>query len=183
APSLAHWRVTWIATPNGHGVTEGGSSGSPVFDSGGHIVGTLTGGDSSCDSLNSPDYYGRFSYHWDKNGTDSTKILKYWLDPDNTNTMILNGATLSVGEEPSPAAIRVAPNPFTDEVSVQMPGIKGRITLVVSDLTGHELIRRDFISDGAAPLNLRLGNLTPGLYFLRLAGDKFSSGVKLIRQR
>jgi len=60
--------------PDGHGVTEGGSSGSPIFDNHGRIVGTLTGGDSSCDTsyLDSPDYYGKFSWSWDKNGSDST---------------------------------------------------------------------------------------------------------------
>ena len=28
----AHWEVYWDATTNGHGVTEGGSSGSPIFN-------------------------------------------------------------------------------------------------------------------------------------------------------
>ena len=75
-PALAHWRVTWTGTPSGHGTTEGGSSGSPLFDNYGRLVGTLTGGDSGCDSaaLNLPDYYGMFSYSWDKNGTDSVNI-------------------------------------------------------------------------------------------------------------
>jgi hypothetical protein len=31
----AHWRAYWIATTNGHGVNEGGSSGSPIFNSSG----------------------------------------------------------------------------------------------------------------------------------------------------
>ncbi|MEI7664056.1 MAG: hypothetical protein WCK34_17755 [Bacteroidota bacterium] len=30
---VSHWLVTWSGTPNGHGTTEGGSSGSPLFDS------------------------------------------------------------------------------------------------------------------------------------------------------
>jgi hypothetical protein len=38
----SHWRVTWTANTNGHGVTEGGSSGSPLFDAAsGNIIGTL----------------------------------------------------------------------------------------------------------------------------------------------
>ena len=43
----AHWRTSWISTTNGYGVTEGGSSGSPIFNSSGRILGTLTGG-STC---------------------------------------------------------------------------------------------------------------------------------------
>jgi len=42
----SHWRVTWTSNAYGHGVTEGGSSGSPIFNSSGLLVGTLTGGSS-----------------------------------------------------------------------------------------------------------------------------------------
>ena len=42
------------------GVTEGGSSGSPLFTDEQLIVGTLTGGLSSCSAPSSNDYYGRF---------------------------------------------------------------------------------------------------------------------------
>jgi len=86
-----HWLVYWAATTNGHGVTEGGSSGSPIFNSTGKIVGTLTGGTSYCTSPNSPDYYGKVYYHWDQNGTTADKRLKDWLDPTNTGATTLAG--------------------------------------------------------------------------------------------
>ncbi len=85
------WRVTWTQTANGHGVTEGGSSGSPILNSAGLVVGTLSGGSSSCSSLNSPDYYGKFNYHWSSNGTTNIKKLQPWLDPSNSNTSTLPG--------------------------------------------------------------------------------------------
>ncbi len=87
----SHWRVSWIATANGHGVTEGGSSGSPLFNKNGIIVGTLTGGDTQCNNLLASDYYGKFSWHWDKNGTNANEHLKEWLDPQASNIMQLNG--------------------------------------------------------------------------------------------
>ncbi|HRS54655.1 MAG TPA: PKD domain-containing protein, partial [Bacteroidales bacterium] len=87
----SHWRVVWAATANGHGVTEGGSSGSPLFNSNGLIVGQLTGGSSYCSTPTSPDSYGKFSYSWDQNGTTSTMRLKDWLDPDNTGAVTLQG--------------------------------------------------------------------------------------------
>jgi len=87
----SHWEVSWAATANGHGVTEGGSSGSPLYNSNGQIVGTLTGGDSDCDHLTASDYFGKFYYHWDKNGNDAGSQLKPWLDPGNTGITSLNG--------------------------------------------------------------------------------------------
>lgn len=87
----SHWRVTWTATATNHGVTEGGSSGSPLFNNTGLIVGDLTGGGSSCSSLTSPDMYGKFSYSWDMNGATAATRLKDWLDPANTGAMTLNG--------------------------------------------------------------------------------------------
>jgi len=52
----AHWRVYWTTTENGAAATEGGSSGSPIFNQQGLVVGTLTGGLSSCSNQTSPDY-------------------------------------------------------------------------------------------------------------------------------
>jgi hypothetical protein len=86
--SGSHWRVFWSQTANGHGVTEGGSSGSPIFDNQKRIVGTLTGGSSFCTSPNSPDQYGKMSYHWASNPGDD---LRDWLDPINTGQLTLGG--------------------------------------------------------------------------------------------
>lgn len=85
-----HWSVDWVGTANGHGVTEGGSSGSPLFDDQGRIVGTLTGGGSFCSQVpnTSPDAYGKVAYHWQSNPGDD---LKDWLDPGNTEQLTLTG--------------------------------------------------------------------------------------------
>jgi len=85
----SHWQVNWISTANGHGVTEGGSSGSPIFDNNGRIVGQLTGGSSYCTSPNNPDLYGKMSYNWTSNPGDDLKPL---LDPINSGALILDGA-------------------------------------------------------------------------------------------
>ncbi|OFX24386.1 MAG: hypothetical protein A2033_12715 [Bacteroidetes bacterium GWA2_31_9] len=87
----SHWRISWTSTTNGTGVTEGGSSGSPLFDSNGRIIGDLTGGGSYCTATTQPDYYGKFSYSWQSNGTTSATQLKPWLDPSNSGVMTLDG--------------------------------------------------------------------------------------------
>ncbi|MEI3342246.1 MAG: hypothetical protein V8R52_09040 [Coprobacter fastidiosus] len=43
-----HWNVIFKSTANGHGVTEGGSSGAPLFDQNKRITGFLTGGNANC---------------------------------------------------------------------------------------------------------------------------------------
>jgi PKD repeat protein len=92
-----HWQVHWGGTLNGWGVTEGGSSGSPLFNSSGLVLGTLTGGGSYCNSVqaggqNQPDAYGKLSYHWASNGSTNATKLQPWLDPTNSGVNTLAGA-------------------------------------------------------------------------------------------
>ncbi|MDA8956622.1 T9SS type A sorting domain-containing protein [Flavobacteriales bacterium] len=86
-----HWRVRWAETENGHGVTEGGSSGSPIYNSNGHIIGDLSGGSSFCTNANSPDLYGKLSYSWSPNGSSNNERLQPWLDPTNSQVTTLDG--------------------------------------------------------------------------------------------
>jgi len=76
-PENTHWEVYWET-----GVTEGGSSGSPLFNFKGQIVGVLTGGGSSCTSTNESDFFGKISYSWTYK-SDINSQLKHWLDPAN----------------------------------------------------------------------------------------------------
>ncbi len=87
----SHWAVKWAATQSGHGVTEPGSSGSPLFNQQGLVMGQLSGGEASCTNLNGTDLYGKFSYSWAPSQSDSTTSLYYWLDPDHSNPSSLPG--------------------------------------------------------------------------------------------
>ena len=79
-----HWKVTWDL-----GVTEGGSSGSPLFDQNHRIVGQLHGGPSGCSAADLSDFYGSFDRSWTGGGTNSTR-LSNWLDPGNNGVMTTN---------------------------------------------------------------------------------------------
>lgn len=72
------------------GTTEGGSSGSAIWNANKHIVGLLTGGFASCDDPNDPDWYGRVAVQWEGGGTPASQ-LKAWLDPTGTGAVTLNG--------------------------------------------------------------------------------------------
>ncbi len=96
------WRVSWAATESGHGVTEGGSSGSPLFNDQGKIIGTLTGGSSNCDNVSGYDFYGKFWYHWNRNGISVTERLDIYLDPLETGLASLEGLDPFQEDKPPP---------------------------------------------------------------------------------
>jgi hypothetical protein len=139
----SHWEVGWVATANGTGVTEGGSSGSGLFNSSHELIGTLTGGSSSCQTLNGDDAYGKMSYHWASNGVTSARRLRDWLDPNNTGATSLAGTyapcAVSVDRIAAQANnLRLFPNPTQTgifnvvcdlDAQVQILDVLGRVVL------------------------------------------------------
>ncbi len=112
------WRVLWTETESGFGVTQGGSSGSPMFNQDGLIVGTLVGGSSNCNSTQSPDFFGKFSYHWDQNGDFFYAQLKGYLDPNNTGITQLPGLDPVVPSHPAPGFAEANPI-HTNQVQIR----------------------------------------------------------------
>lgn len=91
-----HWRVVdWD-----DGTTEGGSSGSPLFDGNKRIIGQLHGGGAACGNDLS-DWYGKIWYSWAQNGTNSTQRLQNWLDPNNTGVTFIDGAPVGCNVTPT----------------------------------------------------------------------------------
>ena len=81
------WRVTWAK-----GTTEGGSSGSPLLNSGHRVIGQLYGGSASCSNPNGHDNYGCLHVSWTGNNeSDFRRRLKDWLDPANKNPQLWDG--------------------------------------------------------------------------------------------
>lgn len=74
-----HWEVFYDV-----GSDASGSSGGPLFDQDHRIIGQLHGGD------NVSSLFGKFSLSWNYS-LAADKQLKAWLDPDNTNTLQLDG--------------------------------------------------------------------------------------------
>lgn len=87
----------WVVGEWEKGTTEGGSSGSPLFDQHQRIVGSLTGGEATCDNPVN-DYYQMLMIAFDKYPSD-TNQLKKWLVPDNSGVTFFDGfdPLISVG--------------------------------------------------------------------------------------
>ena len=77
------WEVTWS-----RGTTEGGSSGSPLWNQAKQVVGVLSGGAASCSAQTAPDYFGRLDCAWTANAASSGQLMAH-LDPIGTNCLQL----------------------------------------------------------------------------------------------
>lgn len=94
-----YWYVVF-EHPSGHfSATEGGSSGSPLFDSNSRIIGQLRGGallgfctsGPTCfDPSQDMSFYGKISKSWNQNIINKRQ-LKHWLDPCDTGEEVLDG--------------------------------------------------------------------------------------------
>ena len=90
------------------GTTEGGSSGSPLFNNEKQVVGQLHAGAAACGN-DAFDTYGWFFTSWEGGGTPSTR-LKDWLDTDNVGLISIDGksqetCSFFVGADPQEVEI------------------------------------------------------------------------------
>ncbi len=89
ADGLTHWQVNFDS-----GGTEGGSSGSPIFNDRFRVVGVLTGGSGGCGDPY-PSLYGKFHLGWNLEMPENRRMLD-WLDPDYSGILVIDGTYESV---------------------------------------------------------------------------------------
>lgn len=174
-----HWMVTWAQTANGHGITEGGSSGSPLYNNQNQIVGILSAGLSFCNATSDPDWYGKFSYSWTSNGTAANRQLKPWLDPHNANLTSLAGTNYpcaGIGvEEESILNFEAFPNPSTGLVNLTWQQTQNEdVQIEVMDVTGRVLLQNTMAQSATSKTTLDLSAIPSGIYLVKLT----SGGVQ-----
>ena len=109
------------------GTTEGGSSGSPLFDQDKRIIGQLTGGFAACGN-DLWDSYGWLNVSWEGGNTPDSR-LKDWLDPMDSGVESIPGISQTFSIVVTPA-----------QLSVCAPG-SGTINTRVSDqFTGNVVL-------------------------------------------
>lgn len=180
-----HWRVVWAATATNHGVTEGGSSGSPIFNSGKLICGQLSGGSSFCTSPTAPDLYGKFSYNWDQCGTTTNRQLKPWLDPTSSGVTTLAGmnATCTTGENELPIEnlFGIYPNPVADILMIDATGLNETIhTVYIYDETG-KMIHSIQIQPGRTQQTIDVSSLANGVYNIYITNGERAFSKKFVK--
>jgi len=159
-PTAQMWRVgNWEL-----GVTEGGSSGSALFDQEGRIVGQLAGGSAACSGTTNNggfDIYGRFDTSWDFGTTNSTR-LSNWLDPNGTGATSMD--ILNAPDFQFIGNISIYPNPTSDFIYV-MNNNSSQLNFEFYSVTGQQLIAANL------PLtnnSIDVSGFSEGIYFLKL---------------
>lgn len=168
------------------GVTEGGSSGSPLFDNNGRIIGQLFGGAAACNGTtdnNEYDEYGRLNTSWNTGNTASSR-LRDWLDPINSNVTVLNYYSPSLGTENTTLAaneVTVYPNPSNGLFTVEL-GLATEGEFEVYNTLG-QLVKSGKLMAASNPV-IDLGAMQNGLYMVKIKDNLSgkSKSLKLIME-
>lgn len=144
------------------GVTEVGSSGGPLYNTDNNVIGTLTGGAARCgDPVN--DFYARLDMYWSYR-TDSSKQLKYWLDPLKTGAMSLNGKFFYEDEDRCKAFTNLIDDDEHDNIVLTDAGARagywgGTNSVGITEIVERFSIPGNEILDG---VSLGVGKLVAG---------------------
>ncbi|MEZ4756751.1 MAG: trypsin-like peptidase domain-containing protein [Flavobacteriales bacterium] len=176
----SHWRVNWVPTANGHGVMEPGSSGAPLFNASGRVVGTLTGGGSCCTvnacgpqtGPNQPDLFGKMNYHWTGNPNPPEEKLYLFLSPTG-NLSQQNGSYTPCGgigipEPGGTSSVSMRHLPLERRVQVTCTSCPEQVRLRILDATGRVVV--DHERRTAPVMELTVPPLSPGSYLLGVSG-------------
>ncbi|SMC67623.1 T9SS type A sorting domain-containing protein [Moheibacter sediminis] len=184
-PSTSMDENFWEVSEWELGVTEGGSSGSVLFNAEGKFIGNLYGGWAACNGSTTNDEwdaYGRFDLSWTGGGTNNNRVSN-WLDPQNTDVMELdylsNIDEMSVSDLNAQSSyFKIYPNPATDFVNVELlESDKANYQLI--DIAGR-LIKQGKIE--AKKSMVSLSGLSKGIYILKLTdvNSKKQTSAKIV---
>ncbi|GER60665.1 T9SS type A sorting domain-containing protein [Patiriisocius marinus] len=153
------------------GTTESGSSGSPLFNEDGRVIGQLYAGQSSCngnETNNDYDIYGRLGVSWNS-GVDEQTRLKDWLDPLNTGQTTINSKqnVLSIPDNELTGKLEIYPNPASTYITItnsRFPNLTYNFYNAFGQrLMGGSLSNTDNLLD--------INSCADGIYFLHLVDE------------
>ena len=155
------------------GVTEPGSSGSPLFDQNGKIIGQLYGGAAACSGTSNNgayDFYGRLGVAWNNGvgqylgasacGGDTLKLDGFDPNPATAATDDIQAIDFTVSPNPSEGVFTLSMNDNT--------ALTG--SLIVRDMMGREVLVLDM--DEAFTTEIDLTGVSNGAYVLQVQSAK-----------
>ncbi len=159
------------------GTTESGSSGSPLFDQDGRIIGQLYAGLSSCigtDDNNDYDIYGRFGVSWNGGTTPESRLID-WLDPlgtgQNTTDNLLN--ILGVPDNEIEGNLEIYPNPASSIITV-MNGRYPHLEYQFFNMLGQQILSGSLSN---TMNEIQVDQLSEGIYFLHLIDKESNADI------
>jgi len=187
--SNSEWRIeAWERNTT----TEGGSSGSGLWDENHRLVGQLHGGQATCsNSVN--DYYGKFSMSWTGNGSSSSSArLSDWLDPTGTGATSIDGfdpnggvdtpafCLTSIDEKENKANLffEMYPNPASSTVTVNIVNGLTNVSIELVDMQGRLI--SSYTNVQGASVKFNLDQVSNGVYFIKVISEGAVQTEKLI---
>ena len=161
------WTITTAGGGWEMGVTEGGSSGSGLFNQDGQLIGTLCCGLAACSGTsdnNQWDSYGRFAISYNNGG------LAQWLDPTDSGVTSLRTYTeesiLSVADVSLEDNFSIFPNPTsTGIINLRFDGsINTSFEYIVYGVDGKKITAGSFETTA----ELKMESQSNGIYFIKI---------------
>ncbi len=170
---------TSVGSGNGWemGTTESGSSGSPLFNENGRIIGQLYAGQSFCDGTqnnNEYDIYGRFGVSWNSGNVPENRLMD-WLDPSGTGVTNIEALQniLNVPNFQQNGSLEIYPNPASTIINI-INSRYPKLQYGLYNLLGQRLM------GGSMPNTMNTINVegyAKGVYFLHLVDDESKAEV------
>lgn len=170
----AFWRIgKWES-----GVTEFGSSGSPLFNQLQLITGNLTGGDAYC-TYPYNDYFSKFFMNWDYY-PEPGRQLKYWLDSLNTGFEFIGGYDpTEIADTFSVELFTLYPNPNNGYFTLHTSNLSiANCIIRVYTLTGALLA--DYTVSSLENLSFNLSGLENGIYLMDIIMEGYREKKKIV---
>ncbi|MBT8263489.1 MAG: T9SS type A sorting domain-containing protein [Bacteroidia bacterium] len=175
------WLIKGVSVGNGDGweigTTESGSSGSPLFNEDGRVIGQLYAGQSFCNGIqNNGDYdiYGRLGVSWAAGSTADSRLME-WLDPGGTGQTNMDGMQniLSVPENEITGQLEIYPNPASSEITV-MNSRYPNLVYKFYTVTGQQL---SYGSVSSTMNTINVESYARGVYFLHLIDEDSGAAI------
>lgn len=187
-----HWRARWHTDPPvvggipapqpasiPPGVTEPGSSGSPLYTADQRFLGVLSGGPAFCGATGTSlsDLYGQLAHAWEGLGTPATRMRDH-LDPLDSGVEFIDGIGVSpFGLASSPSLIAACATDGSVDITLDVsadPDFSDPVTLSASGEPAGATIAFDVnpvLPPGSSTLTVgALGSAAPGAYTLDIDG-------------